>query len=81
MREHHNHFCHQSCKTPVSWLRAISDGAHLVRLDWNQTGWKNSDRPMVFHVNNQSISLFCGRLTAFTIRFARPGSAKRDNVS
>ena len=69
MREHHNHFCHQSCKTPVSWHRAISDGAHLVRLDWNQIGWKDPDRPD--HVSRETINkltaYFVGRLTAFTI--------------
>ena len=50
MHAHHNHFCHQSCKTSVGWLRAISDGAHLVHLDWNQIGWKNQIVQMMFHV-------------------------------
>ena len=50
MHEHHNHFCHQSCQTPVGWLRAISDGAHLVHLDWNQTAGKTQIVQMMFHV-------------------------------
>ena len=69
MHEHHNHFCHQSCQTPVGWLRAISDGAHLVRLDWNQIGWKDPDRPddVSRETINQLTAYFAGRLTAFTI--------------
>ena len=69
MREHPNHFCHQSCKTPVSWLRAISDGAHLVRLDWNQIGWKDPDHPnnVSRETINKLTAYFVGRLTAFTI--------------
>ena len=51
----HNHFYHQSCEAPVGWLRAISDGAHLIQLDWNQIGWKTQIVQMMFHVK-QSIN-------------------------
>ena len=60
MHEHHNHFFHQSCQTPVGWLRAISDGAHLIHLDWNQIGWKTKIVQMMFHVKQLiKDSLFC----------------------
>ncbi len=35
MKENNNQFFYQSCQTPVGWLRAISDSAHLIQLDWN----------------------------------------------
>ena len=31
--------------TALGWIRAISDGQHLIYLDWNQTGWKDHDQP------------------------------------
>ena len=69
MQEHHNHFYHQSCEAPVGWLRAISDGAHLIRLDWNQISWKSSDHPddVSRETINQLTAYFAGRLTAFNI--------------
>ena len=35
----------QHIHTSLGWIRAISDGRHLIYLDWNQTGWKDHDRP------------------------------------
>ena len=34
-----------SLKTTFGWIRPISDGNSLVRLDWNQTGWHEPDHP------------------------------------
>ena len=69
MNEHQAYFYYQSCQTPVGWLRAISDGVHLIYLDWNQIGWKDPDRPD--DVSRETISqltaYFAGRLTDFTI--------------
>ena len=45
---------HLSCQTPVGWLRAISDGSHLIYLDWNQIGWTDPDRPD--HVSRETIT-------------------------
>ena len=60
---------HLSCQTPVGWLRAISDGSHLIYLDWNQIGWTDPDRPN--HVSRETITqlmaYFAGRRTHFTI--------------
>jgi O-6-methylguanine DNA methyltransferase len=33
------------CHTPIGWFRAISDSRHLIRLDWNQSGWLGEDLP------------------------------------
>ena len=32
-------------QTSLGWIRAISDGQHLIYLDWNQTGWIDHDQP------------------------------------
>ena len=50
MHKHPNHFCHQTCQTSVGWLRAISDGAKLVRLDWIKSAGKDQIVQMMFHV-------------------------------
>ena len=35
----------QRTQTSLGWIRAISDGQHLIYLDWNQTGWTDQDQP------------------------------------
>ena len=35
----------QRTQTSLDLIRAISDGQHLIHLDWNQTGWTDHDRP------------------------------------
>ena len=32
-------------RTDFGWMRPVSDGTNLVRLDWNQNGWQDSERP------------------------------------
>ena len=65
---------HLSCQTPVGWLRAISDGSHLIHLDWNQIGWTDPDRPD--HVSRETITqlmaYFAGQSTNFTIPLRPP---------
>ena len=36
---------HCSIHTALGHMRAISDGTHLIRLDWDQTAFADSDRP------------------------------------
>ena len=31
--------------TPLGWIRAVSDGTALIRLDWEQSHWDEPDRP------------------------------------
>jgi len=69
MNESNTQRFHLSCQTPVGWLRAISDGLHLIYLDWNQIGWTDPDRPD--HVSRETITqlmaYFAGQRTHFTI--------------
>ena len=30
---------------PLGWIRAVSDGTALIRLDWQQGRWNEPDRP------------------------------------
>ena len=68
---------HLSCQTPVGWLRAISNGSHLIYLYWNQIGWPDPDRPN--HVSRETIAqlmaYFAGQRTNFTM------SLRPDNIS
>ena len=50
MYERQAYFCHQICQTPVGWLRAISDGVHLIHLDWYQISWETPIVQKMFHV-------------------------------
>jgi len=56
-------------QTDFGWLRPISDGHSLIRLDWNQTGW---DQPChADDVSRETIAqlaaFFAGRLQQFTV--------------
>ena len=59
----------QSYFTPVGWLRAISNGHHLISLNWNQTGWAGQDQPD--NVSRETIfqlkAYFCGTLRYFDL--------------
>ena len=62
-------------KTDFGWLRPISDGNSLIRLDWNQTGWHEPDRPN--HVSRETKSqleaFFNGCLQQFDLPLAPAG--------
>lgn len=66
-----------SLKTTFGWIRPISDGNSLVRLDWNQTGWHEPDRPN--HVSRETISqlqaFFMGHLKKFDLPLAPTGKS------
>ena len=70
---------HLSCQTPVGWLRAISDGSHLIHLNWNQIGWTDPDRPdyVSRETITQLISYFASQRTSFTIPQRRQGRQNR----
>jgi methylated-DNA-[protein]-cysteine S-methyltransferase len=67
--KNNNQFFYQSCQTPIGSIRAISDSAHLIQLDWNQISWKDADRPddVSRETITQLTAYFAGQLTAFTI--------------
>ena len=64
-----------SLKTNFGWLRPVSDGDNLIRLDWNQTGWHEPDRPN--HVSRETKSqleaFFNGYLQQFNLPLAPIG--------
>ena len=62
-------------RTSFGWMRTVSDGNSLVRLDWNQTGWHELDRPD--HVSRETklqLQAFLDRrLKKFTLPLAPSG--------
>ena len=70
-----DHLYMSSLKTDFGWLRPISDGNSLIRLDWNQTGWHEPDRPN--HVSRETKSqlkaFFNGYLQQFDLPLAPAG--------
>lgn len=60
---------HMSFLSQLGWIRAISDGQALIRLDWNQTGWQSADRPD--NVSRETIAqlaeYFAGERQQFTL--------------
>ena len=69
------HFYMSSLQTDFGWMRPISDGNSLIRLDWNQIGWHEPDRPD--HVSRETKSqleaFFNGHLKQFTLPLAPAG--------
>lgn len=59
-----------SLKTNFGWMRPISDDNNLIRLDWNQTGWHETDRPN--HVSRETISQLQAFLNGYLHQFDLP---------
>ena len=64
-----------SLETNLGWMRPISNGNALVRLDWNQSGWCEPDHPD--HVSRETKSqlqaFFDGHLQKFNLPLAPSG--------
>ena len=65
-------------QTPLGWIRAISDGQHLIYLDWNQTGWTDHDRPddVSRETINQLTAYFHGDLRRFDLPLLPAGMSQ-----
>ena len=67
-----------SFQNSFGWMRPISDGTNLIRLDWNQTGWEEPDRPD--NVSRETIwqlqAYFNKRLFKFTLPLAPVGKTQ-----
>ena len=61
-----------SFKTNLGWMRAISNGNSLIRLDWNQIGWNGLDNPdyVSRETKDQLLAYFDGRIFYFTLPLA-----------
>jgi methylated-DNA-[protein]-cysteine S-methyltransferase len=66
-----------SLKTDFGWIRPISDGQSLIRLDWNQSGWDNSDHPdnVSRETKSQLEAFFTGNLRQFRLPLAPAGKS------
>ena len=66
-----------SLRTDFGWIRPISNGQSLIRLDWNQTGWDDLDHPD--NVSRETISqleaFFAGNLHQFNLPLAPAGKS------
>ena len=70
--EHLETLYFSSFKTDFGWIRPISDGQSLIRLDWNQTGWDDSDHPdnVSRETKSQLEAFFAGHLHQFNLPLA-----------
>ena len=66
-----------SFKTDFGWIRPVSNGHSLIRLDWNQTGWDDSDRPdnVSRETKSQLEAFFAGHLHQFDLPLAPGGKS------
>ena len=66
-----------SLKTDFGWIRPISNGHSLIRLDWNQTGWDDSDHPdnVSRETKSQLEAFFAGHLQQFNLPLAPVGKS------
>ena len=66
-----------SLKTDFGWIRPISNGHSLIRLDWNQTGWDDSDQPdnVSRETKSQLEAFFAGNLHQFNLPLAPTGKS------
>ena len=62
-------------RTDFGWIRPVSDGQNLIRLDWNQTGWDDPDHPdnVSRETKAQLSAFFAGRLQQFNLPLAPVG--------
>ena len=70
-------FSHRK-RTSLGWIRAISDGQHLICLDWNQTGWTDHDRPddISRETISQLTAYFHGALRCFDLPLLPAGASQ-----
>jgi methylated-DNA-[protein]-cysteine S-methyltransferase len=63
------HHYHLSFITDFGWIRPVSDGQSLIRLDWNQAGWDDADRPddVSRETHAQMRAYFSGKLRHFNL--------------
>ena len=66
-----------SLKTDFGWIRPISNGQSLIRLDWSQTGWDESDHPdnVSRETKSQLEAFFAGHLHQFKLPLAPAGKS------
>ena len=70
--EHLETLYFSSFKTDFGWMRPVSNGQSVIRLDWNQTGWDDSDRPdnVSRETKSQLEAFLVGHLHQFNLPLA-----------
>ena len=68
---------HSSIHTALGHMRAVSDGIHLIRLDWDQDGFAAADRPDdVSHETCRQLSAYlAGELREFALPIRAEGKS------
>ena len=68
----------QRTRTSLGWIRAISNGQHLIYLDWNQTGWTDHDQPddVSRETINQVTAYLHGNLRYFNLPLMPAGASQ-----
>ena len=66
-----------SFKTDFGWLRPISNGHFLTQLEWNQTGWNETDREnnVSRETKSQLVAFFAGNLRQFNLPLEPAGKS------
>jgi methylated-DNA-[protein]-cysteine S-methyltransferase len=74
-------FFHITFHTPLGWMRPISDGTSLIRLDWEQERWENQDDAKTAdnvsrETMTQILDYLAGTRTSFDLPLAPEGKSK-----
>ena len=66
-----------TCHTALGHMRAISDGDHLIRLDWDQQGFAAPDTPddVSRETCRQLVAYLAGDLLAFDLPLRAEGKS------
>ncbi|WP_438997586.1 methylated-DNA--[protein]-cysteine S-methyltransferase [Candidatus Puniceispirillum sp.] len=69
--------------TPLGWMRPISDGTSLIRLDWQQSPWNENAQDDTDHSDNvsretkhQILAYLAGTRMSFDLPLAPEGKSK-----
>lgn len=69
------HHYHMTFRSPLGWIRPVSNGKALIRLDWDQTRWQDPEQPD--DVSRETIAeleaYFAGERHQFSIPLAPEG--------
>jgi methylated-DNA-[protein]-cysteine S-methyltransferase len=74
-------FFHVTFHTPLGWMRPISDGTSLIRLDWEQERWENQDDAKTAdnvsrETMTQILDYLAGKRTVFDLPLAPEGKTE-----
>ena len=74
-------FFHITFHTPLGWMRPISDGTSLIRLDWEQERWENQDDAKTAdnvsrETMTQILDYLAGKRTVFDLPLAPEGKTE-----